>query len=72
MYALSFHFLSQQNLLGSTGETVKEGEVGVDDLKRCYTYFLDEGRSVKWVDEQQNGLVSDSRPPVDQDDRMQY
>jgi RuvB-like protein 2 len=58
--------------VGSTGESVKEGEVGVDDLKRCYTYFLDEGRSVKWVDEQQNDLVSDAKSQREQDDSMQY
>ena len=58
--------------LGSTGETVKEGEVGVDDLKRCYSYFLDEARSVQWVAEQQGILVTDSEPRPADGDRMQY
>ncbi|KZS93349.1 RuvB-like helicase 2 [Sistotremastrum niveocremeum HHB9708] len=52
----------------SNGEAVKEGEVGVDDLRRCYTYFLDEARSVQWVGEQQGILVSDE---VEPGDRMQ-
>jgi len=57
---------------GSTGETVKVGEVGVDDLKRCYTYFLDERRSVQWVSEQQNTLVSELDVQTQNSDRMQY
>lgn len=31
--------------------------VGVQDLKRAYTYFMDEKRSVQWVKEQQGSLV---------------
>ena len=60
--------------LGSTGETVKIGEVGVDDLKRCYTYFLDERRSVQWVSEQQNTLISeiDGPEPSSNSMQMQY
>jgi len=53
---------------GSNGETVKEGEVGVDDLRRCYAYFLDEARSMQWVGEQQGVLVSETN---DESDRMQ-
>jgi len=57
---------------GSTGEPVKAGEVGVDDLKRCYTYFLDERRSVQWVSEQQNTLISEEDNREPNSDSMQY
>jgi RuvB-like protein 2 len=59
-------------LVGSTGEAVKMGEVGVDDLKRCYSYFLDERRSVQWVSEQQNTLVSELDHRQANSDSMQY
>jgi len=35
----------------------KAEQVGVDDLKRAYTYFMDEKRSVQWLKEQQGSLV---------------
>lgn len=37
----------------------KSPTVGMEDLKRCYTYFLDEKRSVQWLKEQQGSLVFD-------------
>jgi RuvB-like protein 2 len=35
----------------------KATTVEVDDIKRCYSYFLDEKRSVQWLKEQQGSLV---------------
>ena len=35
----------------------KTDQVDVDDLRRAYTYFMDEKRSVQWMDEQQGSLV---------------
>ena len=48
----------------------KSDTVDVDDLSRCYTYFLDEKRSVQWLKEQQGNMifneeVNDSRMLVD-------
>ena len=34
-------------------------QVGVEDLRRAYTYFMDEKRSVQWLKEQQGSLVFD-------------
>ena len=33
--------------------------VGVADLRKCYTYFLDEKRSVQWLKEQQGSMLFD-------------
>jgi RuvB-like protein 2 len=35
----------------------KAEQVGVEDLRRAYTYFMDEQRSVQWLKEQQGFLV---------------
>jgi len=35
----------------------KAATVDVEDIKRCYAYFLDEKRSVQWLKEQQGTLV---------------
>ena len=35
----------------------KSEQVDVDDLKRAYAYFMDEKRSVQWMEEQQGYLV---------------
>ena len=43
----------------------KSEQVDVDDLKRAYAYFMDEKRSVQWMEEQQGYLVFeeiDARP----------
>jgi len=37
----------------------KADTVGIDDLRRCYTYFLDEKRSVQWLKEQQGSMLFD-------------
>lgn len=33
--------------------------VDVEDLRRAYTYFMDEKRSVQWLKEQQGILIFD-------------
>jgi len=35
----------------------KSDAVDVEDLRRAYTYFMDEKRSVQWLKEQQGSLV---------------
>ena len=35
----------------------KAEQVDVEDLRRAYTYFMDEKRSVQWLKEQQGSLV---------------
>lgn len=35
----------------------KAEKVDVEDLRRAYTYFMDEKRSVQWLKEQQGSLV---------------
>jgi RuvB-like protein 2 len=35
----------------------KAENVDVEDLRRAYTYFMDEKRSVQWLKEQQGSLV---------------
>jgi len=35
----------------------KVEKVDVDDLRRAYTYFMDEKRSVQWLKEQQGNLM---------------
>jgi RuvB-like protein 2 len=35
----------------------KAEHVDVEDLRRAYTYFMDEKRSVQWLKEQQGSLV---------------
>ncbi|SJL13434.1 related to RuvB-like 2 [Armillaria ostoyae] len=40
----------------------KAEQVGVEDLRRVYTYFMDEKRSVQWLKEQQGSLVFEEIP----------
>jgi len=35
----------------------KSEQVDVEDLRRGYTYFMDEKRSVQWLKEQQGSLI---------------
>ena len=35
----------------------KAEQVDVEDLRRAYSYFMDEKRSVQWLKEQQGSLV---------------
>lgn len=35
----------------------KSGQVDVSDLRRAYSYFMDEKRSVQWLQEQRGSLV---------------
>ena len=35
----------------------KSDKVDVEDLRRSYSYFMDEKRSVQWLKEQQGSLV---------------
>jgi len=35
----------------------KAEQVDVEDLRRAYTYFMDEKRSVQWLKEQQGSLI---------------
>lgn len=44
----------------------KAEQVSVEDLRRAYTYFMDEKRSVQWLKEQQGLLVFEE---IDGDDR---
>jgi RuvB-like protein 2 len=45
----------------------KAEQVTVDDLRRVYTYFMDEKRSIQWLKEQQGSLVFEE---VNEDDVM--
>jgi len=35
----------------------KAEQVDVEDLRRAYSYFMDEKRSVQWLKEQQGSLI---------------
>jgi RuvB-like protein 2 len=52
----------------------KAEQVDVEDLRRAYTYFMDEKRSVDWLKQQQGSLVFEEIEPLEQehraDDRM--
>lgn len=50
----------------------KAEQVHVEDLRRAYTYFMDEKRSVDWLKQQQGSLVFEEIGPLEQrvDDRM--
>lgn len=41
----------------------KAESVDVEDLRRAYTYFQDEKRSVQWLKEQQGSLVFEEVGP---------
>lgn len=43
----------------------KAGAVDVEDLRRAYTYFMDEKRSVQWLKEQQGSLVFEEAGQAD-------
>lgn len=45
----------------------KAEEVDKDDLRRAYTYFMDEKRSVQWLKEQQGNLMFEETEPADED-----
>jgi len=47
------------------------GVVEVEDLRRCYTFFLDEKRSVQWVGEGTAGLVGEDDEDVKGSDLME-
>jgi RuvB-like protein 2 len=42
----------------------KSDTVDKDDLRRCYSYFMDEKRSVQWLKEQQGNLMFDEEPTL--------
>ena len=48
----------------------KAEQVDVDDLRRAYTYFMDEKRSVQWLKEQQGTLVFEEIGDGGADDLM--
>lgn len=52
----------------------KAEQVDVEDLRRAYTYFMDEKRSVEWLKQQQGALVFEEIEPLEQgqpaDDKM--
>lgn len=60
-YALNL--ISCASILAKKRKSAND-EVDVDDLSRCYTYFLDEKRSVQWLKEQQGSMIFDEE--VDQ------
>lgn len=42
----------------------KADSVSADDLRRCYTYFLDEKRSVEWLKKEHGGMLFDEQEDV--------
>lgn len=42
----------------------KAEQVDVDSLRRAYTYFMDEKRSVQWMEEQQGSLLFEEMDTV--------
>lgn len=47
----------------------KVEQVDVEDLRRAYSYFMDEKRSVQWLKEQQGSLVFEEIG-AEEDDKM--
>jgi RuvB-like protein 2 len=45
----------------------KAEQVDVEDLRRAYTYFMDEKRSVEWLKQQQGALVFEEIGPLGQE-----
>jgi RuvB-like protein 2 len=45
----------------------KAEQVDVEDLRRAYTYFMDERRSVEWLKQQQGALVFEEIEPLEQE-----
>lgn len=56
---LLFHIYNNRRQVVALRRKAPGGVVEVDDLKRCYTFFLDEKRSVQWVGEGTAGLVGE-------------
>ena len=50
----------------------KAEQVDVDDLRRGYSYFMDEKRSVQWIKEQQGSLVFEEIGEGLDDDPMDH
>lgn len=48
----------------------KSEQVEVEDLRRAYTYFMDEKRSVQWLKEQQGSLIFEEVGEPTDDDHM--
>ena len=48
----------------------KSTTVEVEDLKRSYSYFMDEKRSVQWLKEQQGSLIFEEMGTADDVDAM--
>lgn len=48
----------------------KAEQVDVEDLRRAYTYFMDEKRSVQWLKEQQGSLIFEEVGEPTDDDHM--
>ena len=48
----------------------KAEKVDVDDLRNAYTYFMDDKRSVQWMEEQQGYLLFSAVDNKDRDQRM--
>lgn len=46
----------------------KAEQVDVEDLRRAYTYFMDEKRSLQWLKEQQGSLVFEEISPAERGD----
>jgi RuvB-like protein 2 len=65
-YAL--HLISCANVIA---QRRKSATVDVDDLKKCYKYFLDDKRSVQWLKEQQGALVFDEVDAERSDNAME-
>jgi RuvB-like protein 2 len=47
----------------------KAEQVDVEDLRRAYTYFMDEKRSVDWLKQQQGSLVFEEIEPLEREHR---
>jgi RuvB-like protein 2 len=45
----------------------KAEQVDVEDIRRAYSYFMDEKRSVQWIKEQQGSLVFEEMGTGDDD-----
>jgi RuvB-like protein 2 len=48
----------------------KATTVEVEDLKRSYSYFMDEKRSVQWLKEQQGSLIFEEMGTADDGEAM--
>jgi RuvB-like protein 2 len=64
LYSLLTRYSRYALNLISTAQVIarkrKSAEVGVEDIAKCYGYFLDEKRSTQWLAEQQGSLVFDA------------